>query len=252
MGNLLGSQSTQLTYIQNKEILNLVFSPNDPEIIQKIDAFIISNPSIIKKIFSSNDIEEIIPTSYISLLNTELELNLITRIYEESTLLSFACRYYNSFSSLDIVKCLIKHNFDVNVKNNHQNTPLHTACRYGHVEVVEELLRNGADINALNNTNCTPLMLASCSNHKKVVNILLKQSNININVININAINSQGYTALSYNLQMNYNEDIIMLLLQNNADPYIKNSMGKDAFDVVFGYKKDRLMKIINGISKKN
>ncbi|WP_265021650.1 ankyrin repeat domain-containing protein [Wolbachia endosymbiont (group A) of Icerya purchasi] len=46
--------------------------------------------------------------------------------------------------NVDIAKVLLKHNADVNAKNNEEKTALHYAAKYNHQELVELLLAHGA------------------------------------------------------------------------------------------------------------
>uniref|UniRef100_A0A1I8FPS8 ANK_REP_REGION domain-containing protein n=1 Tax=Macrostomum lignano TaxID=282301 RepID=A0A1I8FPS8_9PLAT len=54
------------------------------------------------------------------------------------------------------------------------NSPLHVACRNGHVDIVELLLENGADAEAKNEDEETPMHLAAQAGHLQVVRRLLK------------------------------------------------------------------------------
>ncbi|MDR2046259.1 MAG: ankyrin repeat domain-containing protein [Rickettsiales bacterium] len=46
--------------------------------------------------------------------------------------------------NVDIAKVLLKHNADVNAKNNEGKTALYYAAKYNHQELVELLLAHGA------------------------------------------------------------------------------------------------------------
>ncbi|WP_353289347.1 ankyrin repeat domain-containing protein [Wolbachia endosymbiont (group A) of Paraperithous gnathaulax] len=46
--------------------------------------------------------------------------------------------------NVDIAKVLLKHNADINTKNNEGRTALHYAAKYNHQELVELLLAHGA------------------------------------------------------------------------------------------------------------
>ncbi len=45
---------------------------------------------------------------------------------------------------IDVAKVLLKHNADVNAKNNEGKTALYYAAKYNHQELVELLLAHGA------------------------------------------------------------------------------------------------------------
>lgn len=57
-----------------------------------------------------------------------------------------------------------------------EDTALHSASCWGHVEMVNDLLLAGWDINATNSLNQTPLILASKEGYFAVVKLLLKGS----------------------------------------------------------------------------
>ena len=63
-------------------------------------------------------------------------------------------------------------NVDVNGVDEHGNTPLIEAARFGHDEVVTALLIAKADATIKNNENKTALMLAAEGGHDETVRIL--------------------------------------------------------------------------------
>lgn len=54
------------------------------------------------------------------------------------------------------------------------NSALHMACRHGHFDIVLYLLENGADIDMFNNHNNTPFFLATESLHKEICQLLIE------------------------------------------------------------------------------
>ncbi|XP_015780871.1 PREDICTED: tankyrase-2-like [Acropora digitifera] len=54
------------------------------------------------------------------------------------------------------------------------NTALHMACRHGHFDIVLFLLENGADIDMFNNHNNTPFFLATESLQKEICQLLIE------------------------------------------------------------------------------
>jgi hypothetical protein len=55
-------------------------------------------------------------------------------------------------------------------------TPLHLACRHGLTHTVAELLRDGAfDVNVTTKSGCTPIIQAASSNHVDIVRMLLER-----------------------------------------------------------------------------
>lgn len=73
----------------------------------------------------------------------------------------------------DTVKTLLQSpNADANGIDEHGNTPLIEAARFGHDEVVRALLIAKADVNAKNDEGKTALMLASEGGHDETVRAL--------------------------------------------------------------------------------
>lgn len=73
----------------------------------------------------------------------------------------------------DTVKALLTSpNVDVNGKDEHGNTPLIEAARFGHDEVVSTLVIAKADLSVKNDEGKTALMLAAEGGHDQTVRVL--------------------------------------------------------------------------------
>lgn len=70
------------------------------------------------------------------------------------------------------VRDMIAAGANVNLKDEHGNTPLIEAARNGHDDVVRALLAAGADAKARNDDRKTALMLAAQNSHEDVVRAL--------------------------------------------------------------------------------
>ena len=124
------------------------------------------------------------------------------------TPLHIACRY----GHLDIVKFLVSvSSVDVNSKDSDGYTPLHTACRYSHLDIVECLLTSTlADVNSKNSNGYTPLHTACRYNHSDIVECLLSST-----LVDVNIKNNHGDTPLHIACQ--YGELQIVQLLMSTA-----------------------------------
>ena len=54
-------------------------------------------------------------------------------------------------------------------------TPLHVACKEGHIQAVSTLIWMGACVNAETEDKCTPLHLALQSGHEDIAKILIRE-----------------------------------------------------------------------------
>ena len=75
----------------------------------------------------------------------------------------------------DEVRELLKtKQYEVNVRNSHNQTSLHLACANGHLDTVWTLANDfGADIGAIDNDGNTPLLFAAKNKHVQIIIMLL-------------------------------------------------------------------------------
>lgn len=94
------------------------------------------------------------------LLTLMPDLNILDQVTGESALHGAAKN-----GNIGIVRLLLEHKADSNVKTSDQNTPLHSVALSGHLQIAETLYNHGAEINAVNHDGKTPLYLASEKNY---------------------------------------------------------------------------------------
>ncbi|XP_055935994.1 oxysterol-binding protein-related protein 1-like [Argiope bruennichi] len=105
---------------------------------------------------------------------------------------------------------------NINCKGNHDWTPLHYACYFGHEKIADILIKLGADVNVINDTGDTPLHKASYTSREELVLLLLSKN------ADVFIRNSEGQTARD----ICENEDVKKLLkAAETADTEKKNSM---------------------------
>jgi ankyrin repeat protein len=75
---------------------------------------------------------------------------------------------------IQVVRYLLRHGVDVNVRNSGNDTPLLLASWKGHCDVVQCLLDRGADVDLLDYQRNTPLILAAYCGHVGAVQLLLE------------------------------------------------------------------------------
>ncbi|XP_041986761.1 integrin-linked protein kinase [Aricia agestis] len=96
---------------------------------------------------------------------------------------------------------------DMNQGDDHGFSPLHWACKEGHIKIVEMLIRRGARINVTNLGDDTPLHLAAAHGHRPIVQLLLQ------NRVDVNFTNEHGNSPLHYACFWGYNaiaEDLLL------------------------------------------
>ena len=109
--------------------------------------------------------------------------------------LHLACRRGN----LEAAEILLSHpDIIVDIKDEHDDTPLHEACLHGSDTVVEKLLLNNVTTSHsfYNSDNQTPLHLACQEGHTKIVKMLLEQCPVWHLMTLLGAHDSRGNTAL--------------------------------------------------------
>ena len=107
----------------------------------------------------------------------------------------------------------------------------HRAChdvKDGHVKILIKLLSLGVDLNARDYGGRTPLHICHGPGHNKVT---LKMAGLLIRAgANIHAKDRVGRTPL-HTCGISSNLDLVQLLLDNGADPHIKNNDGHSVYD---------------------
>ena len=76
------------------------------------------------------------------------------------------------FKDGSVLRFLLEHGADINVRSQDGWTPLHVASHYGALEAVCLLLEHGADVDAKRNDGMTALQVAVQKEHDKVVELL--------------------------------------------------------------------------------
>lgn len=127
---------------------------------------------------------------------------------------------------------------DVNAHNARGETPLMLAAIKGNLPAVQALLARGADVNQ---PGWAPLHYAASGGtpqHAQIVALLLEHSAY------IDAASPNGSTPLM--LAARYgSEAIVQLLLQEGADPTLKNQQGLTARDFALGAEREHTAALI-------
>ncbi|XP_073975481.1 integrin linked kinase [Rhodnius prolixus] len=123
---------------------------------------------------------------------------------------------------------------DMNQGDDHGFSPLHWACKEGHIKIVELLMSRGSRINATNRGDDTPLHLASAHGHKEIVHLLLRSK------ADVNFTNEHGNTPLHYASFWGY-QQIAEDLVTHGALISLANKDGDTPLDKARGSLAKRL-----------
>jgi ankyrin repeat protein len=104
------------------------------------------------------------------------------------------------------VRSLLANN-DANAVDSSGLTPLHYACREGHVLIATLLLDAGASIDFASRSGVTPLHRAAVAGHVDLVDLLLQRG------ANVAARDQRGRDALLAAQQSERSADVVQLLL---------------------------------------
>ena len=160
------------------------------------------------------------------LLETDININ----IKDDDGYTALTHAVYGGY--LKCVKLLIKKGANVNIKDNNGYTALMEATTHGYIEIVKFLLENDADPNIRDNKGYTALMVAADTVNPEIVKILLENGS-DPNIIN-NQYNTTALKIVSDIVNVESSDPIlkiIILLIENGADPYIEDIYGSTALD---------------------
>lgn len=177
------------------------------------------------------------------LINRGAEVNIVAKGCDHDLLI--ACKRGHE----SIVNLLLERGAKPDIA---EDSELGQAAYYGHTNIMKNLIKHGAKINWCTSDGYTPLLSASLGLNDNlnidVFNILLEaKANVDAQV----SISSRGvfggYTALMFAAE-NGQGELVKLLLQNSAQPSLKNASGETAIDIA--NKKKKLKKIADLIGK--
>jgi ankyrin repeat protein len=140
--------------------------------------------------------------------------------------------YKNSDDKYTIIRLLLKHECDINIKENKDNTGftlLTYACKKDDLEFIKFLLNNGADPMILDNFNNIPFLYLSFHKEEPVKTLL--ETGINPNMHYKDPVGQLGNHDGSTPLIMAINVgsiEVVTTLLKYGADPNMKHKNGSD------------------------
>jgi hypothetical protein len=123
---------------------------------------------------------------------------------------------------------LLKKGATVDLPNDEESTPLHTASEHGHIPVVTLLLEHGASVDLANDNGDTPIMMASRNGHTPVVRLLLEHD------ADPHLTENQGLNALHF-AAFNDRPETCLVLIAHGSDPEALDGDGDSAISQ-YGY----------------
>ena len=140
-----------------------------------------------------------------------------------------------------LFRSLLDYGANVNVHDNHRNTPLHFAAFRGHLEVVRMLLELKANVDSLNDEGLTPLHQASkgwCSGGLEIVRLLLDHGT------DVNVLDNHRNTPLHFAASEGQLE-IACMLVERKADVDSLNSEGLTPLHQASGGWREQCLDIV-------
>lgn len=161
---------------------------------------------------------------------------------------------------IGVIRFLLKHGTDIDIRNDKYETPLHVAlgdCLYRTEKIVDLLLGAGADPNAIDATGATPMEVAVRRNWASVIPTLVAKGATlasfsgsvpplvyaarysTFEVVQAllrvgadpNCADDEHYSPL-HNAAKKGNFRMVQALIEAGADPYATNAEGKTALDL--------------------
>src|SRR6266404_762906 len=149
----------------------------------------------------------------------------------------------------DVVQCLLDHGADVHSRAIYGFTPLNRAASYGHVDLIRILLEHNADVNVQDDDGLTPLHMAigfhhgsSRGGYLQVVRLLLQHG------ANPNARDAKDQTPLHFVNWTRYSskQDMTRILLEYGADIDVKDDEGRTPSEVALKNGEVELAQLIS------
>jgi len=146
---------------------------------------------------------------------------------------------------IGIAKLLVINGADVNVQANNLDTPFLLSGATGQTELVKLYLENGARFDVFNRYYGTALIPACERGHVETVRVLASTKNFPIN-----HVNKLGWTALMEAVLLGDGskkyQEIVQILLDNNADKNIPDFEGITPLEHAINKKQYKIVNILN------
>ena len=148
------------------------------------------------------------------------------------------------------IKTLLQNGIDPNIANHQKETPIHVAIKKQYpIETIELLLNNGANGNIPDSEGNTALW-----HYIKYAPTVENLTGVAKGNTVIDYADENGDTPLIFALKNDYPSEVIRVLLENGADPKLKNYDNQDAYDIIRSkkYFKEAVKKSTSNVVKEN
>nr|XP_013010833.1 ankyrin repeat and protein kinase domain-containing protein 1 isoform X1 [Cavia porcellus] len=140
--------------------------------------------------------------------------------------------------SVEQVRLLLAHEFDVDCQTASGYTPLLIAAQDQQAEICALLLTHGADANLVDEDDWAPLHFAAQNGDDRTARLLLDHGAL------VNAQEHEGWTPLHLAAQNNF-ENVARLLVSRHADPNLREAEGKTPLHVAAYFGHVSLVKLL-------
>ena len=143
---------------------------------------------------------------------------------------------------IDAINILLKYKATIDMKDRAGTgrTPLHWAIQDGHTDIAKLLISSGANVNDKDSEGFNPLLLACSEGHLETVRLLVKHG-AKVNTQTIHEKMTPLHAASAWG-----KVDVAKELLDNYADPSIKDSAGATPLDYALMYNHKELVELVS------
>lgn len=146
--------------------------------------------------------------------------------------------YKPAFKNIEISKI---EKIDINAKNSKGETALMIAIEYGNNIILEELLKRDVNLDVRHPVfGKYPLNIAAYYSNYDGAKLLIEKDKSLVNKVN----DIDGWHPLE-DAALKGNANMVVLFLENGADPFIKDKKGYSALDLAANFGKGEIVKLL-------
>ena len=146
--------------------------------------------------------------------------------------------YKPAFKNIEISKI---EKIDINAKNSKGETALMIAIEYGNNIILEELLKRDVNLDVRHPVfGKYPLNIAAYYSNYDGAKLLIEKDKSLVNKVN----DVDGWHPLE-DATLKGNANMVVLFLENGADPFIKDKKGYSALDLAANFGKGEIVKLL-------